>query len=95
MILLKSVSGDVSRVLYREAAAAISLGQRLLAASSSLPESTLTSRAGLIASCLALLQVGFTKPGESPRLLVSSYLTVSPLPTIRRSLAVYSLLHFP
>ena len=32
------------------------------------------------APCLALLRVGFTKPAESPRLLVSSYLTVSPLP---------------
>ena len=32
------------------------------------------------APCLALLRVGFTKPVESPRLLVSSYLTVSPLP---------------
>ncbi len=30
--------------------------------------------------CLALLRVGFTKPSESPHLLVSSYLTVSPLP---------------
>jgi len=29
---------------------------------------------------LALLQVGFAKPVESPRPLVSSYLTVSPLP---------------
>ena len=32
------------------------------------------------ALCLVLLRVGFTKPSESPRLLVSSYLTVSPLP---------------
>jgi len=32
------------------------------------------------APCLALLRVGFAEPVESPRLLVSSYLTVSPLP---------------
>jgi len=29
---------------------------------------------------LVLLPVGFTEPGRSPGLLVSSYLTVSPLP---------------
>src|SRR5262249_4905161 len=42
------------------------------------------------ASCLALHRVGFAKPGESPRLLVRSYRTVSPLPeepsTLSRSL---------
>lgn len=50
--------------------------------------------------CLTLLRAGFTKPRESPRALVSSYLTVSPLP--RNSIAsnairsaVYSLWHFP
>lgn len=32
------------------------------------------------APCLALHRVGFTEPGESPRLLVRSYRTVSPLP---------------
>ncbi len=32
------------------------------------------------APCLALLRVGFTKPAESPRLLVRSYRTFSPLP---------------
>ena len=32
------------------------------------------------APCLTLLPVGFTEPGRSPGLLVSSYLTVSPLP---------------
>ena len=31
-------------------------------------------------SCLALLPMGFSEPGRSPGLLVSSYLTVSPLP---------------
>ena len=30
--------------------------------------------------CLTLLRVGFTQPAESPLLLVSFYLTVSPLP---------------
>ena len=30
--------------------------------------------------CLALLRVGFAEPSKSPCLLVSSYLTVSPLP---------------
>ncbi len=32
------------------------------------------------APCLTLLPVGFTEPSRSPGLLVSSYLTVSPLP---------------
>ena len=34
----------------------------------------------MLPSCLILLQAGFTEPIESPRPLVSSYLTVSPLP---------------
>ncbi len=34
------------------------------------------------ALCLTLLRVGFAEPTESPRLLVSSYLTVSPLPPV-------------
>jgi len=33
---------------------------------------------------LALLRVGFTEPPRSPGVLVSSYLTVSPLPALRR-----------
>src|SRR5918999_2060259 len=33
---------------------------------------------------LTLLRVGFTEPPESPQALVSSYLTVSPLPLARR-----------
>src|SRR4051794_15243850 len=43
----------------------------------------------------ALLPVGFAEPGRSPGLLVSSYLTVSPLPggSLRR--AVCFLWHFP
>jgi len=35
---------------------------------------------GRTLSCSALLPMGFTKPSRSPGLLVSSYLTVSPLP---------------
>jgi hypothetical protein len=48
---------------------------------------------------LVLLQVGFTKLLMSPSRLVSSYLTVSPLPTRTKKTsslwAVYSLWHFP
>jgi len=45
---------------------------------------------------LALLQVGFTKLPVSPPELVSSYLTVSPLPDQKIfAPAVYSLWHFP
>jgi len=43
---------------------------------------------------LALLRVGFTKPTRSPEPLVSSYLTVSPLPDTGCR-AVCSLLHWP
>jgi len=63
----------------------IPLGRPLLGASSDLPESrrgsnqSATAR-GRDALCLTLLQVGFTEPIESPRLLVRSYRTVSPLP---------------
>jgi hypothetical protein len=39
--------------------------------------------------------VGFTEPGRSPGLLVSSYLTVSPLPPELPPEAVSFLLHFP
>ena len=52
------------------------------------------------APCLTLLRMGFTQPNRSPCLLVSSYLTVSPLPRnddrriITRS-AVCFLLHLP
>jgi len=38
-------------------------------------------REGRTRSCSALLPMGFTEPSRSPGLLVSSYLTVSPLPT--------------
>ena len=46
-------------------------------------------------SCLALLPMGFTEPDRSPGLLVSSYLTVSPLPAERTPPAVCFLWHFP
>ena len=78
----------------------ISLGRRLPAASSSLPESV-TRRAatcrpeGRRPFCLALLPMGFAEPDRSPGLLVSSYLTVSPLPAGRTPQAVCFLWHFP
>ena len=84
----------VSRVLYRKPVTIIYLGESLLTRSSSLPEShpwrTTT------AFCLALLRMGFTKPLESPRMLVGSYPTFSPLPCdVAIALAVCFLLHFP
>jgi len=47
--------------------------------------------------CLALLRVGFAEPPGSPRALVRSYRTVSPLPgsAQRARQAVCSLWHFP
>ncbi len=44
---------------------------------------------------LTLLQVGFTEPSESPRTLVVSYTTVSPLPDASRPPAVCFLWHCP
>ncbi len=73
----------------------ISLGPRLPGASSSRPGSGCET--GRLAprpppkerrrtsSCLALLPMGFAEPDRSPGLLVSSYLTVSPLPAETRS----------
>ena len=63
----------------------IYLGRRLLDTSSGLPEShggpgEAAARHAALALCLALHRVGFTKPTESPRLLVRSYRTFSPLP---------------
>ena len=46
-------------------------------------------------SYLVLLRVGFAEPARSPWPLVSSYLTVSPLPVTLRRQAVYFLWHFP
>jgi hypothetical protein len=67
---------------------------------------SVTSRTGShppkrIAPCLVLLRVGFTEPAGSPRLLVRSYRTVSPLPDPgapcgrAEPSAVCSLWHFP
>jgi hypothetical protein len=80
--------------------AAIHLGRRLPAGSSGLPGG-LTG--GSPSPCSALLRMGFTEPPGSPRVLVRSYRTVSPLPVRRTYLcrsarspsAVCSLLHFP
>ena len=46
---------------------------------------------------LALLRMGFTEPARSPRLLVRSYRTVSPLPVAGKAdpSAVCFLWHFP
>ena len=78
---------------------AISLGRRLLDASSSPPGSRegadrYPGRAGRNdalpsrpASCLTLHLVGFAEPSRSPGLLVSSYLAVSPLPDNSRGIA--------
>ena len=57
-------------------------------------------RTGCPIPCSALLQVGFTEPPGSPRALVRSYRTVSPLPVsepVARAgpSAVCSLWHFP
>ena len=77
----------------------IYLGHQLLSASSSLPGNRMraepTRVAGATVSSSALLQVGFAKPAESPRLLVRSYRTVSPLPDGLLLPAVSFLLHFP
>ncbi len=92
----KKVGSPISRVLYGVATRAatltvIYLRSQLLTTLSNLPESH-PSRAGsrerpaeaehLLALCLILLRAGFAKPTESPRSLVSSYLTVSPLPRV-------------
>ena len=63
----------------------IYLGPPLLKGSSSLPESqtqrTATRRGEpRTPLCLALLRMGFTKPSQSPAMLVGSYPTFSPLP---------------
>ncbi len=57
-------------------------------------------RTGCPIPCSALLQVGFTEPPESPRALVRSYRTVSPLPVpfVKLNIgssAVCFLWHFP
>ena len=88
-------------------ATTISLGRRLPGASSSRPgrnnetgrfvpkPAVPRRRLDRTSSCLALLPMGFTEPDRSPGLLVSSYLTVSPLPAERTPRAVCFLWHFP
>jgi hypothetical protein len=88
-------SRPVSRILSRASAgAAISLGAALPRSSCSLPGSIgrATRRPFDRAPCLALLRVGFAEPRRSPGALVSSYLTVSPLPLLG---AVCFLWHYP
>ena len=79
----------------------ISLGRRLPDASSSRPgrngetgrftsAETGRSRHDRTSSCLALLPMGFTEPDRSPGPLVSSYLTVSPLPAGRPAGGLFS-----
>ena len=92
----KNVGSPISRVLcvartFTRAMTVIYLRSQLLTTLSNLPESH-PSRAGShncsaeaepsLALCLILLRAGFTEPTESPRSLVSSYLTVSPLPRV-------------
>ena len=62
--------------------AVIHLGRRLPDGSCGLPGGLY--RAGYPSPCSALLRVGFTEPPGSPRVLVRSYRTVSPLPVRSR-----------
>src|SRR6476620_9569116 len=77
------MSRSIRRVLFRaavtsDAATVIHLRQPLPAASSVLP--VCSGGPPSDAHCLDLLRVGFTEPTWSPRPLVVSYTTVSPLP---------------
>ncbi len=74
-------------------AAAIHLGPPLPAASCGLPGDSGGQPSNI--PCLTLLRVGFTKPSWSPRTLVVSYTTVSPLPAHRSTRAVCFLWHCP
>ena len=74
----------------------IHLGRPLLTGSSALPADSGGPPSN--ACCLSLLQVGFTEPTGSPRPLVVSYTTVSPLPRVpadRHTGAVCFLWHCP
>ena len=73
--------GPVPRAGCPGEATVISLGRRLPDASSGLTRER--GRATRLLSYLALLRVGFAEPTRSPAPLVSSYLTVSPLPLFR------------
>ena len=79
------MSRSVRRVLSPRAVAGtrrtvIHLGYSLPSTSSGLPASSGGPPSN--ACCLALLQVGFTEPLQSPGVLVVSYTTVSPLPRL-------------
>jgi hypothetical protein len=92
----RRTSWPVSRVLStgsRSDRTAIHLRLPLPTASSGLPGSSGGPPSN--ASCLTLLRVGFAEPPESPRTLVGSYPTVSPLPDDRGRRAVCSLWHCP
>ena len=80
----KRKRGPISRVLYAACAARRSFlyDDDCSPPLAAYPE-VVTNRTDS-APCLALRRVGFTKPDESPRLLVRSYRTVSPLPLARR-----------
>lgn len=81
----------VSRVLFpaavtRNVATIIPLGPSLPTASSSLTREFRTGRPQTL-PYLALLRMGFTELPTSPPALVSSYLTLSPLPAFARASA--------
>src|SRR3954467_4308942 len=78
--------GSVPRGVPR--ATAIPLRLPLPTASSGLPGSSGGPPSN--ASCLTLLRVGFAEPPESPRALVVSYTTVSPLPPRKRRGGLFS-----
>src|SRR3954454_1971246 len=81
--------GPVPRpVSPRFVAAAIHLELPLPTASSGLPGSSGGPPSN--APCLTLLQVGFAEPPGSPRALVVSYTTVSPLPAAEAAGGLFS-----
>jgi len=69
---------------------AIHLGRRSPGGSSGVPGPSAGRVSG---TCFALHRTGFGEPAVSPRPLVGSYPTLSPLPVVRP--AVSSLFHFP
>ena len=104
---LKKTELVVSRVLFRRRTRGDDhLSRHVIANALKQPtrKSNATNNHGATANrhlafCLALLRMGFTKPLQSPAMLVGSYPTFSPLPYCRHrsddTKAVYSLLHFP
>jgi hypothetical protein len=98
---LVAASRPIRRILYGPwSVVAIHLGRRLPDGSCGPPGDAGTGvpSDGPSFPCSALLLVGFAEPPESPRVLVRSYRTVSPLPVRRPEAtpsAVCSLLHFP